>query len=482
MRVLAHYALSIVILTYYGIEVCPYIETLSLRELLLIMSAAFAIAGSCRAIILRHWKLAGHGGLQKPGHYLVLDLGIWLLAGILVTAWNTYHYDFPLESGLKIVLGCLTLGIFSASYLALRIENELIRAMSEKDRFEFPLEQKQFFSITTRFLIFAVLSVTVVTGVLLLLIYKDFTYVIETLSNNQPFKFIWVVREILFVMFILLLGSYFVARQYSQNVRLMFELQLKSFNAVEKGNYETFVPVVSHDEFGIIAKQTNQMIAGLKEKVRIEKAFGKYMSPTVANAVLHNEQETHLGGREVNVAILFTDLRDFTPIAEKCTAQEVVSILNEYFTLVVAAVHQHDGVLDKFIGDAAMAVFGLDEQDAEKNAVLAAFDIQSSLNALNKSLTSRGLPAIRNGIGIHRGPVIAGNIGSEERLEYTVVGDAVNISARLEALTKKLPSTVAISETLYTRLPSDIQKQFSFLQRYNLKGKTNKIAVYGLTT
>jgi class 3 adenylate cyclase len=482
MRIFALYTLSVVILTYYGIEVCPYIETLSPFELMLILGVAFAISGSSRALILHLWKSSNKLGLPKPWHYLILDLSMWFFTGVLVTIWNALHYDFPLESGLKIVLGCLTLGIFSASYIALEIENELIHRMSENDGLKVSLKENEFFSITTKFLIFALLSVIVVTGVLLLLIYKDFNFVIEALSNDQPFEFIWVVREILFVMVVLLLGSYAVARQYSRNIRLMFELQLKSFGAVEQGNYDTFVPVISHDEFGIIANQTNQMIVNLKQKARIEKALGKYMSPTVADAILNNEQETHLGGRELDLAILFTDLRDFTPISEKCSAQEVVSILNDYFTLVVSAVHKHGGVLDKFIGDAAMAIFGLDKDDAQENAVLAALDIQSNLEGLNKSLSARNLPQIRNGIGIHWGTVIAGNIGSEERLEYTVVGDAVNTSARLENLTKKLPSSVAISEALYSRLSPALQNKFNFLQSHSLKGKTHKVSVYGLSS
>jgi len=482
LRTLSLYLLSTVVLTYYGIEVCPFLETLYTFELLTILATAFAISGVCRALILH--RLENNSpphevNLQKPWQYLQIDIAMWLLTGILVTTWNAYHYHFPVESGFKVILGCMTLGIFSASYLALKVEYELIQCLSE-DNTQTLTHHGSFFSITTKFLIFTILSTTVVTGVLLLLIYKDFVYVIDTLSMDKPFEFIWIVREILFVIFVLLFGSFAVARQYSRNLHLMFELQLKSFGAVERGNYETFVPVVSHDEFGIIAKQTNQMIVGLKEKVRIEKAFGKYMSPTVALAVLHSEQETHLGGREVDVAILFTDLRDFTPLSEKCTPQEVVAILNEYFTLVVHAVHAHHGVLDKFIGDAAMAVFGLDGQSAHENAILAAFDIQAGLAKLNQQLTAQDRPTIRNGIGIHCGPVVAGNIGSEERLEYTVIGDAVNTAARLESLTKDLSSTLAVSEILYAQSSPEVQQKLIYLQDYALKGKADKIAVYGL--
>lgn len=481
IRILFLYALSVVVLTYYGIEVCPFLETLSPYELLAVFAVSFTISGILRAIFIHRVQSKPDTDLQKPWYFLQVDLSMWLLTGLLVTGWNAYHYHFPLESGLKVVLGCITLGIFSASYFALTIEYDLIQCLADEGYTQSFIEKNKFFSITTKFFIFTVLSVSVVTLVLLLLIYKDFVYVIDTLTMDKPFEFIWVVREIIFVIAILLIGSFAVSRQYSRNLKLMFELQLQSFGAVEKGDYDKYVPVVSHDEFGIIAEQTNQMMKGLKEKVRIEKAFGKYMSPTVANAVLHTEQETHLGGREVNVAILFTDLRDFTPLSEKCTPQEVVAILNEYFTLVVQAVHSHQGVLDKFIGDAAMAVFGLDEDpQAHENALLSALDIQQGLLELNKKLTNQDRPTIRNGIGIHCGPVVAGNIGSEERLEYTVIGDAVNTAARLESLTKDLPSTLVLSKDVYDCLTSALQQKLSYLQDYDLKGKAAKISVYGI--
>ncbi|MBT5828674.1 MAG: hypothetical protein HOH77_00665, partial [Candidatus Latescibacteria bacterium] len=252
IRTLALYALSIVILTYYGIEVCPFLETLSPYELITVFTVAFAISGTFRMFVLSRLQSSNELDLQKPWQYLQVDLTMWLLTGILVTGWNAYHYAFPIESGLKVILGCITLGIFSASYLALKVEHELIQSLSDKGNVLTLTDRGKFFSITTKFFIFTILSITVVTTVLLLLIYKDFIYVIDTLSMDKPFEFIWVAREILFVMAILLIGSFAVARQYSRNLKLMFELQLKSFGAVEKGNYETFVPVINHDEFGII--------------------------------------------------------------------------------------------------------------------------------------------------------------------------------------------------------------------------------------
>ena len=482
-RLIGLYAISVILLTYYGIEVCPFLETLQVSELITELTGAFVLAGIYRFFFLRQLSksmTAQEVNLQKPWHFLMVDLSAWFLAGILVTGWNNYHYEFPLESGLKVILGCLTLGIFSASYVALEVENELIRCLADEGRDIVQVRSDKFFSITTKFLIFVILAVLVVAGVLLLLIYKDFVYVIDVLSRDEHFEFFWVAREILFVFALLVVGSFVVARKYSQNLKLIFEYQLKAFVAVEQGNFEAFVPVVSRDEFGLIAQQTNQMIDGLRQKARIEKAFGKYMSPQIAEAVLANEQETHLGGREVNVAILFTDLRDFTPLSERCTPQEVVEILNAYFTLVVGAVHKYHGVLDKFIGDAAMAVYGLDGSDAHEDAVRSGLEILEGLVILNRELEAKGRPVLRNGIGIHCGPVVAGNIGSEERLEYTVIGDAVNTAARLESLTKTLSSTLAISSDVHGFLPANICDQLVYLDDYDLKGKSEKMPVYGL--
>jgi len=260
----------------------------------------------------------------------------------------------------------------------------------------------------------------------------------------------------------------------------MFQLQFRSFEAVEHGNYDTFVPVVSHDEFSLIAQETNRMILGLRERERIRRAFGKYMGPPVAEAVLTSEQETNLGGRLVDVAVLFTDLRDFTPLSEQHTPHQVVEILNRFFGLVVRAVHDRQGVLDKFVGDAAMAVFGLDGRGNPcEQALAVAVDLREGLEALNAEHRERGLTELDFGIGAHYGPVIAGNIGSEERLEYTVIGDTVNTASRLEGVTRELPTNLAISGKVYEALPDAARAQLEYVTECSLKGKSEMLPVYG---
>jgi hypothetical protein len=284
----------------------------------------------------------------------VIELATWIAGGIGITIWNAWVYEFPVESGLKVILGTTTLGIFSATFLALDIERDTIIRLSEAKTPQ-AVDSSRFLSITTKIMAFVGASILLLATVIVLLIYKDFTFVIESFEHMREFEFVWVVREVIFVFAVLLAGCFIATRKYGRNLRLMFDLQLKAFRSVEAGDYDTFVPVVSQDEFSRIAEHTNKMIVGLRERERIKVVFGKYMAASIAESILSNETDTKLGGRDAPMAILFTDLRDFTPYSEKCTPQELLAILNEYFTMVVHHVHTHNGIVDKFIGDAVMA-------------------------------------------------------------------------------------------------------------------------------
>lgn len=481
MNVAALYLVGVLLLTFYGIEVCPFLETLPPVELGAVIGAAFLIALVLRYLLFRGMAGDGDGvDIQRPWRCLRLDLALWILAGLLVTGWNFAHYDFPIESGLKVVLGCATLGIFSSTCLALDQERRLILRLAERDLVE-GLARGRFLSITTKFLVFIGASLVLIAGVILLLVYKDFQFVIDALETGRHFRLYWVINEVLFVFGVLLAGSLTTAWYYTRNLRLIFDLQRRTFEAVDRGNYRRFMPVVSHDELGLIAEGVNRMIEGLREKQRIREAFGKYLSRPVAEVILQSEEETGLGGRQVDVAVLFTDIRDFTAIAERSAPQEVVALLNRYFTTVVEAVHRHRGIVDKFIGDAAMAVFGLDGGETPcDDALNAAVNIREGIEALNRELAARGGLSVDGGIGIHYGPVVAGNIGSEERLEYTVIGDTVNTASRLEGLTKDLGTAVLVSAEVYSRAGAAIKPRLTYLGSHPLKGKTAPHPVYGL--
>jgi adenylate cyclase len=218
---------------------------------------------------------------------------------------------------------------------------------------------------------------------------------------------------------------------------------------IEQLDYVHVEPVQTGDELEALASGFNTMVDGLKERDKLRTTFGKYMTAAVMEHLLAGK--VSLGGASIKVTILFTDIRSFTTISEKMDPQSLVALLNEYFTEMVGIVMQEDGVVDKYIGDAIMAVFGapVPKPDDATNAVRAAVRMRKALQELNKRLEARGLPILRTGIGLHTGEVVAGNIGSEKRMEYTVIGDAVNLASRLESSTKDLAVNVLVSDDTY---------------------------------
>ncbi len=218
---------------------------------------------------------------------------------------------------------------------------------------------------------------------------------------------------------------------------------------VERLEYAHVEPVHTGDELEALARGFNTMVDGLKERDKLRTTFGKYMTASVMDHLLAGK--VALGGESLQVSILFTDIRGFATISEKMAPQDLVALLNEYFTEMVGIVMHEGGVVDKYIGDAIMAVFGapVPKPGDAANAVRAAVRMRRALADLNQGLAARGLPTLRTGIGIHTGIVVAGNIGSERRMEYTVIGDAVNLASRLETSTKELGVDVLISEATY---------------------------------
>ena len=175
-----------------------------------------------------------------------------------------------------------------------------------------------------------------------------------------------------------------------------------------------------------------------KEKRELKNIFSKYVSKDVLNEILDNPEKVKLGGEEKEVTVFFSDIRGFTSISEKTSPKELVRILNRYFTLMTNEILKNNGVLDKYIGDAIMAFWGapIDDANQAENALKAALGMVEKLKELNKELKVIGDPEINIGIGLYSGPAIVGNVGSDLRFDYTVMGDTVNIASRLEGLNK----------------------------------------------
>ena len=215
-----------------------------------------------------------------------------------------------------------------------------------------------------------------------------------------------------------------------------------------------------------------------RNKEKIKQAMGKYISQDIMQNVVKNIDDIKLGGKKAVVTVLFADIRGFTSISEKLTAEEVSVILNEYFTEIEPIITKYNGVINKFIGDAVMAIFGEPIQDLNhaKNAVLCANEILKKVDELRDKWIFEGKPKIEIGIGINTGEAFVGNIGSEKRLEYTVIGDMVNLASRIESYNKVYKTNFLISSSTYSYVSNiaDVIK----ISEVTIRGKSKKMDIY----
>jgi adenylate cyclase len=275
---------------------------------------------------------------------------------------------------------------------------------------------------------------------------------------------------------------------------------IQAMMKVEAGDTEQHVPILTRDEFGLMAHQTNQLILQLQnrehfiegmeeliheqeqliqEKDQLRQTLEKIVSPNILEKLLTTDDQTLKQGQEYDVAILFCDLREFTNFTETSSAEDVIFFLNSYFSEIVRIVSDHHGLVNKFMGDAILAVYGLEESPTPvDDAVNASWAILRHA----QSIQTPGGEHMDIGIGIHYGQVMAGTIGSAERFEYTFIGDAVNTASRLDGLSKRLGHKIIISRKAYMELAEETREKFTDLDKHTLRGKKEPVHVYGAVT
>ncbi|MAF91550.1 MAG: hypothetical protein CL674_09780 [Bdellovibrionaceae bacterium] len=274
--------------------------------------------------------------------------------------------------------------------------------------------------------------------------------VVSEISKQRALATITRVQvRSLWVMIIIVCLAFFVNYGFSSSITQPIKSLFAATEQIVQGNFDVRLQASSTDEIGALSEAFSDMASGLKERDKIKTAFGKFHSKEVAQKLLSGEIK--LGGERKQATVFFSDIRGFTAMSENMSPDEVVAMLNEYMTEMVRIIFKWEGVVDKYIGDAIMAVWGVPEVKAEDsyNAVRACLEMREFMNKFNKEKSSEGKPKLGVGIGLHSGEVLAGNIGSEERLEYTIIGDTVNQASRIEGANKAVSSDILISAETY---------------------------------
>lgn len=250
-----------------------------------------------------------------------------------------------------------------------------------------------------------------------------------------------IVAATLFMILIGVVLSYLIARRLSRPIVNLMDAS----RAFGQGRFDFRFQERRHDEIGHLMDAFNKMAAGLIQKAQVESVFRRYVPPSVATAVLSDLDQVKLGGKSVHASVVFADIVGFTALTESMSPDQVAGLLNEFYSYTSRAAEIYGGSVDKFIGDCAMLIFGIPESDTSHGfrAVCCALLLERVLERLSRDRADRNRPPIRLRIGVNSGAMLAGNIGTRDRMQYTVVGDAVNLAARLCSVAE--PGTTVIS-------------------------------------
>ena len=292
-------------------------------------------------------------------------------------------------------------------------------------------------------------------------------------EGMEPYQILQVVMLFLaaFGIAVTLAGAVRIARRITRPIAQL----AAAAREIQRGNYAVDVNATGSFEISELAKAFAGMTRGLAERDSMRDALGKVASTAVVEQLLKGEIE--LGGAELNATVMFTDVRNFTSLAEKLTPTQSLQLLNEFLTEISHIVEAHDGIVDKYIGDGVMAVFGVPvpRPDDTERSVRAALAIRDGIRALGERLAARGLPNPEVGCGVNTSRVIAGNIGSPTRLNYTVLGDGVNLASRLEGLTKRYHVPIVAGSRTREQVQGVVWRE---LDKVRVRGRVNPERIY----
>ncbi len=281
----------------------------------------------------------------------------------------------------------------------------------------------------------------------------------------------------LFMIFLGIIIAFVMGKKLSRPIHRLMDAS----KAISNGQYNYHIKERRNDEIGYLTEAFNKMASGLLEKSQVENAFSRFVSTSVAKQIMENLDHIHLGGKHVEGSVLFADIVGFTSYSEKLPPSEVADMLNEYFSYISLASSFYHGTIDKYMGDCAMVIFGIPEANSDHkfHALACAVMIQKLVSRLNAIRIRDGKHAIHFRIGVNSGMMLAGNMGSQERMQYTVVGETVNLASRLHTVAEK--DQIIITDMLYHDDDVQWRIQAQRFKSIKLRGISEPVSTYVVT-
>lgn len=337
-------------------------------------------------------------------------------------------------------------------------------------------QPQQIFPVKTRLRLFliSVWMFLMPMGIVSVVIVARINVMLRELNIiSTPPQFLSLILWIITFLIAVTMLIFFMARLMAGEIQFLIEQLKNAMRFVAQGNLGTMLDITTTDEFAELYQGFNHMTDGLREREHLHDAFGRYVSPELAERVLSGE--LNMEGKLVQATVMFVDIRGFTALSEKLSATQIVEMLNRFFAQVEPIIKAHGGWINKFLGDGFMVTFGapVPYDDHALRAVHTALAIREQ----SKQFTE---PVIKIGIGIESGEMVAGSIGSPERLEYTVIGDTVNVASRIESLNKEMGTEILISHNVYAAAHLMLNGTAQMMPPAQVKGKAQPVQVYSI--
>lgn len=428
-----------VVLTIYSVQVCPHVSGLGI--LITGVSFLFFVIPLffLRRQLVKRTRVASS--------IFWINLTYFLAVGIFVGIYNFLFREFPMESALKIISGALVLGALNSAIYQL----------------ELPFQRSaKRVSFINRIALFSASILALLSVVWILLIVEDIN-IFRSVQNGSMIDLMTsIVYESLFVWLVIILYLSRIIVLYKRRISEGIRGQISALSEIRNDSLDVSLPRFSNDEFSIIGDEVNEMIKRLREGKKIKKGLDTIAGEKVSKEIVDRISNQDFSSEKKEVAILFSDIVGFTTLCEQSNPEEFVESLNFHFQRLVDAVKSEDGVVNKFIGDAILVYF----EGANSSG--------RALAAANKMIENSDF---KIGIGLHFGQVLAGLIGASNRLEYTIIGSAVNLTARLESETRSLNANLVMSREFVDQLDGEFKKELE-TKDLQLKGFESEVKVY----